>query len=74
VRNVDYFFINSTLCEVLYGGRPKSLFVKLCWLPLWLLEKLTFARIYYWNFSFPIDAKLAMLSFKYYQLLKPRVS
>jgi len=65
-RRNDYFFINSTLCSVLYGYNPKSRFVKTLWLPLFLLERVTFFRLYYWNFSLPIDAKIGMSLYRLY--------
>ncbi|MFA5039018.1 MAG: radical SAM protein [Candidatus Omnitrophota bacterium] len=72
IRRDDYFSSNSTAAELLYGYRKKPLYIKLLTLPLYLYERISFYRLYYWFFSFPIEAKLFMKLFKIHQHFRER--
>lgn len=69
-RKDDYFILNSILAEQLYGAKANNLHVKLLWPLLYLAEKITFKRIYHWNFSFPIDAKIGLFIYGLYKFTK----
>jgi radical SAM superfamily enzyme YgiQ (UPF0313 family) len=70
LRKDDYFILNSILCEQLYGDRPKRLTVKLFWPLFYLFERLTFIRMYKWNFTFPIESKILFPLYNLYKSLK----
>ncbi len=61
-RRDDYFSINSSLVEILYGYRKRPAYMRLLTPVFYLFERITFYRLYYWNFSFPFDAKLFLLA------------
>lgn len=66
----DFFVLNDILAEQLYGRRSKRFAVKVFWPLLYLVERITFARIYYWDFRFPIDAKIGKMIYGVYKLIK----
>lgn len=72
IRKDGYFNINSSLVEILYGNRKRSRYIRLLTLPLYLYERITFYRLYYWNFTFPLEAKLFMMAFKVCRYFKER--
>lgn len=69
-RKDDYFVLNCILAEQLYGAKANNFYVKLLWPLLYLAERITFKRIYYWNFQFPIDAKIGLFIYSLYKLIK----
>lgn len=69
-RKDDFFVLNCILVEQLYGVKSKRLIIKILWPVLYFLERITFARIYYWNFGFPIDAKIGMFLYSVYKRVK----
>jgi len=64
IRHLDYFRINSRIAYLLYGKWERKIHIKLLALPLFLLEKITFYRLYYWNFTFPWEVKLYKVFFE----------
>jgi len=66
----DFFALNDILVEQLYGLKSKRLTTKILWPILYFVERITFARIYYWDFRFPIDVKIGMLIYAIYKLIK----
>ena len=60
-RNDDYFMMNSTLVNKLYYSGQQRLGVKISRPLLYILERISFWRIYYWRFDFPIDLWLFTL-------------
>jgi len=64
IRHLDYFRINSRLAYLLYGRWERTVYIKLLALPLFLLEKITYYRLYYWNFTFPWEVKLYKIFFE----------
>lgn len=72
IRSNDYFTINSISVEFLYGNRKRPTYIRLLALPLYLYERVTFYRLYYWNFTFPLEAKLFMMAFRVYRYFKER--
>ena len=72
IRSNDYFFINSSVTDILCGNWKKSKYIVLFILPLYLYERITFYRLYYWNFTFPLEAKLFMKAHKMYRYFTRR--
>lgn len=70
LRRYDYFSSNSSSVEILYSYRKRSMYIRLLTLPLYLYERITFYRLYYWNFTFPLESKLFMMTFKVYRYFK----
>lgn len=70
IRRDDYFSSNSIVAEILYGNQKRPKYFKLLVLPLYLYERITFYRLYYWNFTFPLEVKLFMKALKIYRYLK----
>ena len=69
-RSGDYFNINSSLTEILYGYRKRPAYIRALTLPLYLFERISFYRLYYWDFAFPIDAKLLAMAFRIYRYFR----
>lgn len=75
LRRYDYFTANSVLANILYGNKKKSIYVRLLTVPLYLFERITFYRLYYWNFTFPLEGKLLVKAYNtalYFKNLRRR--
>lgn len=71
-RKDDYFALNSILAEQLYGDKKRGLGMKLLRPLLYLAERLTYARIYLWDFRFPVDAKIGLFMYEVFKYFKGR--
>jgi len=72
LRSNDYFFINSAVNGILCSDCKKSLVFTLLTFPLYMYERISFYRLYHWNFYFPLEAKLFMGAHKIYEYFKNR--
>lgn len=69
-RNEDYFIMSSALVSKLCHPRQQRLLVRIIIPLLYILERASFWRIYYWNFDFPIDLGIFKLIQKLGKLMK----